>query len=351
MDNEIKAKDISISDVARGSAGPDLGKLYIVATPIGNLGDMSYRAVETLKNVSLIAAEDTRNSIKLLNHFEIRTPMTSYHEHNKYEKAEELIGRLRAGMDIAIITDAGTPCISDPGEVLIRRCREEGIKVTGVPGACAAINALTLSGFSSRPFLFFGFLPQKKQKKDRQAMLSRIAVETATMIMYEAPHHLKDTLKALSEVLGPERRVCLCREMTKRYEEVLILSLSEAMELEPRGEYVLVIEGRNTKEASFGAGAWSSASGGAGAPGSLTGVGIGPYGQQFSGREAGAPLAMGTDIFVDGAALGSGAELSIEEQVKLLMERGLSEKEAIKETAVQRGIPKREIYRAWHGIG
>ena len=304
------------------------GKLYIIATPIGNLGDMSYRAVETLKNVSLIAAEDTRNSIKLLNHFEIRTPMTSYHEHNKYEKAEELIGRLRAGMDIAIITDAGTPCISDPGEVLIRRCREEGIKVTGVPGACAAINALTLSGFSSRPFLFLGFLPQKKQKKDRQAMLSRIAVETATMIMYEAPHHLKDTLKALSEVLGPERRVCLCREMTKRYEEVLILSLSEAMELEPRGEYVLVIEGRNTKEASFGAGAWSSASGG-----------------------AGAPLAMGTDIFVDGAALGSGAELSIEEQIKLLMDRGLSEKEAIKETAVQRGIPKREIYRAWHGIG
>ena len=304
------------------------GKLYIIATPIGNLGDMSYRAVETLKNVSLIAAEDTRNSIKLLNHFEIRTPMTSYHEHNKYEKAEELIGRLRAGMDIAIITDAGTPCISDPGEVLIRRCREEGIKVTGVPGACAAINALTLSGFSSRPFLFLGFLPQKKQKKDRQAMLSRIAVETATMIMYEAPHHLKDTLKALSEVLGPERRVCLCREMTKRYEEVLILSLSEAMELEPRGEYVLVIEGRNTKEASFGAGAWSSASGG-----------------------AGAPLAMGTDIFVDGAALGSGAELSIEEQVKLLMERGLSEKEAIKETAVRRSIPKREVYRAWHGIG
>ena len=210
------------------------GKLYIVATPIGNLGDMSYRAVETLRSVSLIAAEDTRNSIKLLNHFEIKTPMTSYHEHNKYEKAEELIAKLRSGEDIAIITDAGTPCISDPGEVLVRRCAEEGIEVTGVPGACAAINALTLSGFSSRHFLFVGFLPGKKQKKERERELMRLSSETATMILYEAPHHLQDTLKDLCDKLGQDRRVCLCREMTKKHEELIRTTLGEAAALSPR---------------------------------------------------------------------------------------------------------------------
>lgn len=274
---------------------------------------MSYRAVETLKKVSLIAAEDTRNSIKLLNHFEIRTPMTSYHEHNKFEKAEELIRRLYQGEDIAIITDAGTPCISDPGEVLVKRCREEGIEVTGVPGACAAINALTLSGLPSRPFIFLGFLPSKRQKRDRQRMLSRIASETATMILYEAPHHLKDTLKELCDVLGRNRRISLCREMTKKHEEVLSLSLGEALELEPRGEYVLVIEGISKEDEKA----------------------------LRAGSANGAP---GTVQLLDLSSL------SLTEHVERLIASGLSEKEAIKQASLDRDIPKREVYRAWHGL-
>ena len=286
------------------------GKLYIVATPIGNLGDMSYRAVETLRSASLIAAEDTRNSIKLLNHFDIRTPMTSYHEHNKYEKAEELIGKLRAGEDIAIITDAGTPCISDPGEVLVSRCAEEGIEVTGVPGACAAINALTLSGFPSRHFLFVGFLPSKRQKKERQRELEALRLERSTMILYEAPHHLQDTLRDLCEALGADRRICLCREMTKKHEEVIRTTLEEALELSPRGEYVLILEGLSEEAAEA------------------------LRAQEMKGS--------GTMLLT---------ELDIPAHIEALMEKGLSEKEAIKQAALDRGIPKREAYRAWHGLG
>lgn len=285
------------------------GKLYIIATPIGNLGDMSYRAVETLRSVSLIAAEDTRNSIKLLNHFDIRTPMTSYHEHNKYEKAEELIGRLKSGEDIGIITDAGTPCISDPGEVLVSRCAEEGIEVTGVPGACAAINALTLSGFSSRHFLFVGFLPSKRQKKERQQELCALRYECSTIILYEAPHHLQDTLRDLCEALGSDRRICLCREMTKKHEEVIRTTLGEALELAPRGEYVLIIEGISEEAAEALRVLEMKASGGT----SLT-------------------------------------ELDIPDHIEALMEKGLTEKKAIKQASLDRGMPKREVYRAWHGL-
>lgn len=285
------------------------GKLYIIATPIGNLGDMSYRAVETLRSVSLIAAEDTRNSIKLLNHFDIRTPMTSYHEHNKYEKAEELIGRLKSGEDIGIITDAGTPCISDPGEVLVSRCAEEGIEVTGVPGACAAINALTLSGFSSRHFLFVGFLTSKRQKKERQQELGALRYECSTMILYEAPHHLQDTLRDLCETLGSDRRICLCREMTKKHEEVIRTTLGEALDLAPRGEYVLIIEGISEEAAEALRAQEMKASGGT----SLT-------------------------------------ELDIPAHIEALMEKGLTEKEAIKQASLDRSMPKREVYRVWHGL-
>ena len=285
------------------------GKLYIVATPIGNLGDMSYRAVETLRSVSLIAAEDTRNSIKLLNHFEIKTPMTSYHEHNKYEKAEELIAKLRTGEDIAIITDAGTPCISDPGEVLVRRCAEEGIEVTGVPGACAAVNALTLSGFPSRHFFFVGFLPGKKQKKERERELMRLSSETATMILYEAPHHLQDTLKDLCDTLGHDRRICLCREMTKKHEELIRTTLGEAVTLSPRGEYVLIIEGLSEEAAEA---LWAK-----------------------ERKDSGMVMLN---------------ELDIPAHIEALMEKGLTEKEALKQAALDRGMQKREVYRVWHGL-
>ena len=285
------------------------GKLYIVATPIGNLGDMSYRAVETLRSVSLIAAEDTRNSIKLLNHFEIKTPMTSYHEHNKYEKAEELIAKLRSGEDIAIITDAGTPCISDPGEVLVRRCTEEDIEVTGVPGACAAVNALTLSGFSSRHFFFVGFLPGKKQKKERERELMRLSSETATMILYEAPHHLQDTLQDLCDKLGQDRRICLCREMTKKHEELIRTTLGEAVTLSPRGEYVLIIEGLSEEAA-----------------------------EALRAKER---KDSGTVMLT---------ELDIPAHIEALMEKGLTEKEALKQAALDRGMQKREVYRVWHGL-
>ena len=223
----------------------EAGKLYIVATPIGNLSDMSLRAVETLKSVDLIAAEDTRNTIHLLTHFDIRTPMESYHEFNKYNKADDLVNRMLSGKNVAIVTDAGTPCISDPGEVLVAKCAEAGITVTGIPGPSAVINALTLSGLSTRRFTFEGFLPAKKQKKERAAALERLKKETVTIIVYEAPHHLTETLKDLSEALGADRRVALCREMTKIHEEVIRTTLSEAVETVPRGEYVLVIEGKD----------------------------------------------------------------------------------------------------------
>lgn len=188
------------------------GTLYLCATPIGNLGDMTPRVVETLRNVDIIAAEDTRNSLKLLTHFEIHTPMTSYHEYNKVEKAHALIAKMAQGQDVALITDAGTPAISDPGEVLVKLCHEAGIHVTSLPGAAACITALTLSGLSTRRFSFEGFLPP--DKKERAEVLEECRDESRTMIFYEAPHHLKKTLQELHTALG-DRRVTLCRELTK----------------------------------------------------------------------------------------------------------------------------------------
>ena len=225
------------------------GTLYLCATPIGNLGDMTPRVTETLSAVDLIAAEDTRNSIKLLNHFGIKTSMTSYHEYNKVEKAQTLVQKLREGLNIALITDAGTPAISDPGEVLVKLCQKEGIRVTSLPGAAACITALTLSGLSTRRFCFEGFLPT--EKKEKAEILEMLKEETRTMILYEAPHHLIRTLRELYGVLG-NRKITICRELTKKFETVLSTTFEEALALyeeeEPRGEYVLVIEGRSREE-------------------------------------------------------------------------------------------------------
>ena len=226
------------------------GNLYLVATPIGNLNDMTFRAVEVLRNVSLIAAEDTRNSIKLLNHFEIKTAMTSYHEFNKYDKADYLIGKLNSGEDVAVITDAGTPGISDPGEVLVEKCYEAGITVVPVPGACAAVNALIASGQPTRRFLFEAFLPT--DKKERREILESLRNETRTIIIYEAPHRLAKTLKVLADCLGGDRSITICKELTKKHEGFLKTSIAEALNLyeseEPKGEYVLVIAGRSKEE-------------------------------------------------------------------------------------------------------
>ena len=275
------------------------GILYLCATPIGNLQDMTPRVVETLEMVDVIAAEDTRNSIKLLNHFEISTPMTSYHEHNKYEKADQLVASLLAGKNIALITDAGTPAISDPGEVLVARCYEEGITVTSLPGACACITALTLSGLNTRRFVFEGFLPY--DKKEKQQVLDSLKDEHRTIIMYEAPHHLKKTLAELETVFGGERKVTLCRELTKRFEEAMPTTFAEAKEYyesnEPRGEYVLVIEGKDL------------------------------------------------ETIKKEKAL-SWEEMSIAEHVNLYEDQGLDRKEAMKRAASDRGVSKRDIYQA-----
>ena len=223
------------------------GMLYLCATPIGNLDDITYRVLETLKKVDLIGAEDTRHSIKLLNHFAIRTPMTSYHEYNKVEKAKYLVEQMRQGKQVALITDAGTPGISDPGEELVRQCIEANIRVTSLPGPAACITALTMSGLATKRFAFEAFLPP--DKKERAAVLEELKRETRTIILYEAPHHLKKTLEELAGALGAERKIALCRELTKRYEEARQSTLGELCEnLTPeeiRGEYVLVIEGKS----------------------------------------------------------------------------------------------------------
>ena len=225
------------------------GKLYLCATPIGNLEDITYRVVRTLNEVDLIGAEDTRNSIKLLNHFDINTPMTSYHEFNKYDKAKQLVEMMKEGKNIAIITDAGTPGISDPGEEVVRQCFEAGIQVTSLPGPAACITALTMSGQKTRRFCFEAFLP--KDKKEKVAVLEELKNETRTIIIYEAPHRLVRTLKELRETLG-NRQLTLCRELTKKYEEADKTTIDQAIEKynekEPRGEYVLVIEGKSQEE-------------------------------------------------------------------------------------------------------
>ena len=225
------------------------GTLYLCATPIGNLEDITYRVLRTLKEVDLIAAEDTRNSIRLLNHFEIKTPMTSYHEYNKIDKAYQLVAKMREGKNIALITDAGTPGISDPGEDIVRICYEEGIPVTSLPGAAACITALTMSGLPTRRFAFEAFLPP--DKKEREAVLTELETETRTIVMYEAPHRLVKTLKLLAERLG-ERRITVCRELTKKHETAFLTTIPEAVAYyeanDPKGECVLVIEGRSREE-------------------------------------------------------------------------------------------------------
>lgn len=272
------------------------GTLYLCATPIGNLEDITLRVLRTLKEVDLIAAEDTRNSIKLLNHFDIQTPMTSYHEFNKIEKAYTLITKLKEGMNIALITDAGTPGISDPGEELVAMCYEEGIPVTSLPGASAVITALTLSGKSNRRFAFEAFLP--KDKKERARILEELKTETRSIILYEAPHHLVKTLEELLEALG-DRNVSIERELTKKYETVLRTTFSQALlhysGHDPKGEYVLVIEGRNKKEME-------------------------------QDRQQ-AYLSM-----------------SLEEHMEIYLSQGIDRKEAMKLVAKDRGMTKREVY-------
>lgn len=274
------------------------GTLYLCATPIGNLKDMTPRVVDTLREVDMIAAEDTRNSIKLLNHFEIKTPMTSYHEYNKIEKAEQIVSWLRKGKNVALVTDAGTPAISDPGEVLVDQCLKEGIPVTSLPGCCALITALTLSGLSTRRFCFEGFLPA--DKKEKKFVLEELSRETRTMILYEAPHHLKRTLTELYETLG-ERRVTLCRELTKRFETVFPTTLEKALvfyeDNEPKGEYVLVIEGLDPK---------------------------------ILEREEQAQWE----------------ELTIKEHMEFYEGQGIDRKEAMKKVAADRGMGKRDVYQA-----
>lgn len=272
------------------------GKLYLCATPIGNLGDMTPRVIETLESVDVIAAEDTRNSIKLLNHFNIKTPMTSYHEYNKIEKADTLIAQMQAGKNIALITDAGTPAISDPGEVLVQKCQEAGITVTSLPGPAACITALTLSGLSTRRFCFEGFL--SSDKKERKAVLEDLKEESRTMILYEAPHHLKGTLKELYGVLG-NRKITLCRELTKKFETIFPTTLEDALEYyesnDPRGEYVLVLEGKSHQ-------------------------------QKEEEKQA------------------SFSEMSIEDHMKIYEDKGIDRKEAMKLVAKERGISKRDVY-------
>ncbi len=229
------------------------GKLVLCATPIGNLKDITFRVIEALKEADIIAAEDTRNSVKLLNHFDIKTPMTSYHEYNKVEKGASLVREMLAGKTVALITDAGTPAISDPGEELVRQCIEAGVTVTSLPGPAACITALTMSGLATRRFCFEAFLPSERtDKKERRRVLEELSDETRTIIIYEAPHHLKKTLEDLGEVLGGSRRIAVIKELTKVHESRMNLTLESALayfaENEPRGEYVLVIEGKPESE-------------------------------------------------------------------------------------------------------
>ena len=272
------------------------GKLYLCATPIGNLEDITFRVIRTLQEVDLIAAEDTRNSIKLLNHFEIKTPMTSYHEYNKIEKGRKLVEKLQEGVNIALITDAGTPGISDPGEELVKMCYEAGIEVTSLPGPAACITALTLSGLPTRRFAFEAFLPS--DKKERSLVLSELKEETRTIILYEAPHHLVKTLKELYEALG-DRSITLCKELTKIHESATKSTISGLLrrfeEEEPKGEHVLVIAGKTFKEK-----------------------------QEES--------------------IASYMEMSVSQHMDTYLEKGIDKKEAMKMVAKDRGVSKRDIY-------
>ena len=273
------------------------GTLYLCATPIGNLEDITCRVLRTLKEVDLIAAEDTRNSIKLLNHFEIDTPMTSYHEYNKFDKGRVLVDKLLEGQNIALITDAGTPAISDPGEELVKMAHAAGVTVTSLPGACACITALTLSGLPTRRFAFEAFLPA--DKKERKQILDSLVNETRTLIIYEAPHHLLKTLKDLLDTLG-NRRVTVCRELTKKHETVFLTTLAEAVDHytanDPKGECVMVIEGKTFSELA---------------------------------RDS----------------IDEWNRLPLEEHMQLYLDRGLDKKDAMKAVAKDRGVSKQEIYK------
>lgn len=281
------------------------GKLSLCATPIGNLEDISFRVLRTLKEADCIAAEDTRNSIKLLNHFAIQTPMTAYHEFNKVEKARDLVSRLQRGENIALITDAGTPCISDPGEELVRQAVDAGIRVESIPGPAAFVTALTLSALPTRRFVFEAFLPtEKSNKKERTAILQSLAGEERTILLYEAPHHLLKTLEDLRDAFGENRKLSLARELTKKHEEVLHTDLDEAIrkyrEEEPRGEYVLVLEGLSREK-----------------------------------RER--------------AAQEKWLSVSLSEHFQNYLQEGYTEKEAIKLVAKDRGLGKREVYKELKG--
>lgn len=274
------------------------GTLYLCATPIGNLEDMTFRCIRILREVDLIAAEDTRNSIKLLNHFEIKTPMTSYHEYNKIEKGHKLVEHLLNGEDIALITDAGTPGISDPGEELVKMCQEAGIVVTAIPGAVACITALTISGLSTRRFAFEAFLPA--DKKERQAVLDELKEETRTIVLYEAPHRLVKTLQLLYDTLG-NRKISICRELTKKHETVFAATMEEALAYynnhEPKGECVMVIEGKSRDE-------------------------------------------------IRAEEQAHWEEMTIEEHMEYYESQGIDRKEAMKRVAKDRGIGKRDVYKA-----
>ena len=277
----------------------ETGKLYLCPTPIGNLGDITERVLEILQTVDVIAAEDTRNTLRLLNHFHIRTALTSYHEHNKHEKADDLVESMLTGKTIALVTDAGTPAISDPGEILVKKAIESGIEVISLPGATAFVTALTASGLPARRFVFEGFLP--KAKKEKRKILEEISKEKRTIILYEAPHHLKDTLRDICDVLGGERQIALCRELTKLHEEILRLTTAEAAEYyndrEPRGEYVLVIAGK-------------------------------PQEEEDSDRKK------------------EYGGLNIREHLAMYEAAGLDRKDAMKRVAKDRGISKRDVYSA-----
>ncbi len=274
------------------------GMLYLCATPIGNLEDITFRVLRTLKEVDLIAAEDTRNTIKLLNHFEIKTPMTSYHEYNKIDKAAYLVGKMAEGTNIALVTDAGTPGISDPGEEIVRQAYAAGIEVTSLPGACACVTALTLSGLSTRRFAFEAFLPT--DKKERRKILDSLQKETRTTIIYEAPHHLRSTLSELYNTLG-DRNITLCRELTKLHETVQLMTLSTAIthyEVNaPKGEYVLVLEGVS-------------------------------------------------QLSLDQEEQDSWKEMCLSEHMDIYLSQNLSKKDAMKKVATDRGISKREVYQS-----
>lgn len=276
------------------------GTLYLCATPIGNLEDITFRVLRTLKEADLIAAEDTRHSIKLLNHFEIKTPMTSYHEYNKVEKAAYLVSQMAQGLNVALITDAGTPGISDPGEELVRQCYDAGIEVTSLPGPAACITALTMSGLSTRRFCFEAFLPSEKgDKKERARILEELKRETRTIIVYEAPHHLVKTLKDLYQALG-NRRVTVCRELTKKHETAFRTTFEQALSAyeaeEPRGECVIVIEGISVRE-------------------------------------------------LEEEKIRSWEEMSLEDHLEYYMKGGMDKKEAMKAVAKDRGVSRREIYQ------